>query len=168
MRDIYQCIRCISPYCASDIEFLLLHYVCMYILTRIRASSMLNKYRQDVDGLLPHGFKQLEYRPTTGFLVPHITTWSLDQLPFTFKALCHNHLLIINSGIPRSCAVDLTRGLNMRHWALLSRDITFLVCDDDSCDCGGEETEAVEWRGIREREAHTGSLCLRERARGEP
>eukprot|EP00455_Lapot_gusevi_P025947 TRINITY_DN2737_c0_g2_i3.p1 TRINITY_DN2737_c0_g2~~TRINITY_DN2737_c0_g2_i3.p1 ORF type:complete len:330 (-),score=59.77 TRINITY_DN2737_c0_g2_i3:87-1076(-) len=74
--------------------------------------------RQDVDGLLPGGFKVLHYAPTSEFLVPHITLWPANQLDV---ASLPSHLVLVDSGIPRPAVLDLRRGLNMRHWAFLSR-----------------------------------------------
>jgi mevalonate kinase len=95
---------------------------------RIRLGSMallfenrlgLKSGRQDVDGLLPNGLKILRYPPTTGFVCPEIETWSSEQ--FDFSAL-PSHFVLVDTGIPRPGFLDLRRGLNMRHWAFLSRD----------------------------------------------
>jgi len=74
--------------------------------------------RQDVDGLLPGGVKQIEYLPTEEFQLP---TLLIDNSKLNFGSL-PDHMLLINSNIPRSTGLGLHRGLNMRHWALLSRD----------------------------------------------
>ena len=77
--------------------------------------------RQDVDGLLPNGLKLLHYGAAHSgdFLCPRI-----EYLPsFPFEQL-PSHIMLVDTGIPRAAHLDLRRGLNMRHWALLSRDST--------------------------------------------
>eukprot|EP00475_Leptophrys_vorax_P006839 TRINITY_DN14273_c0_g1_i1.p1 TRINITY_DN14273_c0_g1~~TRINITY_DN14273_c0_g1_i1.p1 ORF type:complete len:678 (+),score=145.08 TRINITY_DN14273_c0_g1_i1:271-2034(+) len=75
--------------------------------------------RQDVDGLLPDGFKNLTYGPTSETLLP-----KLDQskfLGFNFDEVPGN-LIVVDSGIQRPSHLGRKRGLNMRHWTLLSRN----------------------------------------------
>jgi len=79
--------------------------------------------RQDVDGLLPGGVKSIDYVPQNGFQVPVLSKRSppdLSQLP--------KHMRLINSGIPRAAGLGLHRGLNMRFWAYLSRNVTRYAC----------------------------------------
>ena len=75
--------------------------------------------RQDVDGLLPGGFKILTYPIQAGFLVPVVSLWEKNARVYSEFS---KHLILIDTGIPRAPVLDMHRGLNMRHWAFLSRD----------------------------------------------
>jgi hypothetical protein len=72
--------------------------------------------KQDTDGPLYPGVKSIKYPPTTRFLESDITVLDVDE-----GALREN-LVLVNSGIQRPAAGGLRRGLNMRHYAYVSRD----------------------------------------------
>ncbi len=72
--------------------------------------------KQDTDGPLYPGVKSIRYAPTSGFLEGEIECLKLDE-----RALGEN-LILVNSGIQRPAATGLRRGLNMRHYAYVSRD----------------------------------------------
>jgi galactokinase/mevalonate kinase-like predicted kinase len=72
--------------------------------------------KQDTDGPLYPGVKSIRYAPTSGFLEGEIECLRLDE-----RALGEN-LILVNSGIQRPAATGLRRGLNMRHYAYVSRD----------------------------------------------
>ncbi len=72
--------------------------------------------KQDTDGPLYPGVKSIKYPPTTGFLESDLTVLDVDE-----RALREN-LVLVNSGIQRPAAAGLRRGLNMRHYAYVSRD----------------------------------------------
>jgi galactokinase/mevalonate kinase-like predicted kinase/glutathione synthase/RimK-type ligase-like ATP-grasp enzyme len=72
--------------------------------------------KQDTDGPLYPGVKAIKYPPTGGFLESDLEVLAVDE-----RALREN-LVLVNSGIQRPAANGLRRGLNMRHYAYVSRD----------------------------------------------
>jgi galactokinase/mevalonate kinase-like predicted kinase len=72
--------------------------------------------KQDTDGPLYPGVKSIKYPPTDGFLESDLQVLAVDE-----RALREN-LVLVNSGIQRPAANGLRRGLNMRHYAYVSRD----------------------------------------------
>jgi galactokinase/mevalonate kinase-like predicted kinase len=72
--------------------------------------------KQDTDGPLYPGVKAIKYPPTDGFLESDLEVLAVDE-----RALREN-LVLVNSGIQRPAANGLRRGLNMRHYAYVSRD----------------------------------------------
>ena len=72
--------------------------------------------KQDTDGPLYPGVKAIKYPPTGGFLESNLEVLAVDE-----RALREN-LVLVNSGIQRPAADGLRRGLNMRHYAYVSRD----------------------------------------------
>lgn len=87
--------------------------------------------RQDIDGLLPTGLKSITYFPTGKFLFP--TVDPEFHLKLNLDLLTEN-LLIVDTGIQRNPSLGRSRGLNMRHWALLSRDGPKFAAIKDSYD----------------------------------
>jgi hypothetical protein len=76
--------------------------------------------RQDADGLLPGGLKQLYYPSGAGFLAPRVSLFEA-ALGDKLAALLPARLLLVDTGVQRATHLDLRRGLNLRHFALLSR-----------------------------------------------
>jgi galactokinase/mevalonate kinase-like predicted kinase len=72
--------------------------------------------KQDTDGPLYPGVKAIKYPPTDGFLESDLEVLAVDE-----RALREN-LVLVNSGIQRPAANGMRRGLNMRHYAYISRD----------------------------------------------
>jgi hypothetical protein len=74
--------------------------------------------RQDVDGLLPQGFKNLSYGPTSETLLPKLKQSVFAKFE---QGKVPENLIVVDSGIQRPTHLGRKRGLNMRHLALLSR-----------------------------------------------
>ncbi len=72
--------------------------------------------KQDTDGPLYPSVKSIKYPPATGFLESDLTVLEVDEV------MLRENLVLVNSGIQRPAATGLRRGLNMRHYAYVSRD----------------------------------------------
>jgi galactokinase/mevalonate kinase-like predicted kinase len=79
--------------------------------------------RQDVDGLLRHGARSLDYPRSSKFLVPKI-----DHLPSLKHDILSEFILLVDSGVQRSSTLGRSRGLNMRHFSLLTRNPANFHC----------------------------------------
>ncbi|MFH1790653.1 MAG: hypothetical protein ABH885_01545 [Candidatus Omnitrophota bacterium] len=88
---------------------------CMALLMENELS--LKSGKQDTDGPLYPGMKDIDYFPTEGFLESSISYIEDIDLDSFFE-----NLIIVNTGIQRPQEIGMRRGLNMRHYSYISRD----------------------------------------------
>ncbi len=97
--------------------------------------------RQDVEGPIYGKVNDITYKPTEDFLVGKINQLELvdDQLKDIKE-----HLLLVDTGIPRTKSLDIRRGLNMRSLAYLSRDPKAYLAIEKSLGLHKEIVEAFK------------------------
>ncbi len=89
--------------------------------------------RQDVDGPLFSGLKNITYRSTTGVVLPEIEKLNVPL-----------NIVLVDTGVRRPADSSLTRGLNMRHLSFLSREPAAFLCVRKSLGLHFEIVEAVK------------------------
>jgi galactokinase/mevalonate kinase-like predicted kinase len=106
--------------------------------------------RQDIDGLLPNGLKVIRYLPTNDVLVPSLDLDSMNRIEVVGIS---ENLILVDSGIQRPSSLGRTRGLNMRHWSLLTRDSATFPALIESYKVHDKITEALiakDWKLLGE------------------